>query len=87
MFARLMKIPSASQAPVSGHFLNYGFNRVRFVAPVPAGSRLRGHFRTADEQPGSDKGETIVAVDVLVELEGADRPALVAQWLAAWVRD
>ena len=58
--------------------INYGSNKVRFTAPVPAGSRvrLRMTFRAVDDV--ADGGVRIVA-DCLMELEGADRPALVAE--------
>jgi acyl dehydratase len=85
MFANALQIPSISYAPVSGRFLNYGFNRLRYVVPVPAGSRIRGHFRTASRQPEPSDGKRILVFDVLVELEGSLRPALVAEWLSAWM--
>ena len=64
--------------------LNYGFNRIRFVAPVPVGSRLRGHFvlRTAG-QIRSDQRQLVY--DATVEIDGHDRPALVAEWLMRYV--
>ena len=55
--------------------INYGFNRVRFVSPVPAGSRIRGRFAV---QKVTDNE---VAWLVTVELEGSQKPALVAEWL------
>ena len=55
--------------------VNYGLNRVRFVSPVPAGARIRAHF-TAQEV-----GDTQVIWAVTVELEGATKPALVAEWV------
>jgi acyl dehydratase len=60
--------------------LNYGFDRVRFVSPVPAGSRIRGRFalRRA-ERIGTDQRQLVY--EVTVERGGADRPALVAEWL------
>ena len=59
--------------------INYGFDRVRFVAPVPVGKRIRGCFALADldEAPG----KLTAHWDVTVEIEGADRPALVAAWI------
>jgi acyl dehydratase len=59
--------------------INYGFNRVRFVNPVKVGSRIRARAVTADvEQKGS-------AIDITrsftVEIEGEDKPALVAEWV------
>lgn len=64
--------------------LNYGFDRVRFVAPVPVGRRIRGHFvlRKAEAVGGSQRQLTY---DVSVEIEGGSRPALVAEWLTRYV--
>ena len=59
--------------------LNYGFNRLRFTGPIPAGSRVRGRFtlKALDEIEGGV--QTTWAV--VVEREGSDRPCLVAEWL------
>jgi len=64
--------------------LNYGFNRLRFVAPVPVNSRVRGRFvlRSA-EQIKPDQRQLVY--EASVEIEGAERPALVAEWLARFV--
>ena len=61
-----------------GRSINYGSNKVRFTAPVPAGSRVRliMTFHTVDDT--ADGGVRIVS-DCLMELEGADRPALIAE--------
>ncbi|MEM6308627.1 MAG: MaoC family dehydratase [Pseudomonadota bacterium] len=60
--------------------LNYGFDRLRFVAPVPAGARIRGHFAlTAAENKGPDR--LLLTVGVTVEIEGSETPAIVADWL------
>jgi acyl dehydratase len=63
--------------------LNYGFDRVRFVAPVPVGRRIRGHFvlRKADVVSSSQRQLTYEAT---VEVEGGNRPALVAEWLTRY---
>jgi acyl dehydratase len=60
--------------------VNYGFDRIRFLAPVPAGARIRGRFalRSVEERA---PGEVTVAWDVTVEIEGAEKPALAAIWL------
>ncbi len=60
--------------------VNYGLNRVRFLAPVPAGSRIRGRFRLADVSRRAD-GAVQATYGVTVEIEGADRPALAAEWV------
>ena len=63
--------------------LNYGFNRVRFVAPVPVGRRVRGRFllRNAEVVSSSQRQLTY---DATVEVEGGSRPALVAEWLTRY---
>ena len=62
--------------------VNYGFNRLRFVAPVRTGSRVRGHFQLKDfdVQPGQRWTATW---NVSVEVEGGAKPAIVAEWLNA----
>jgi acyl dehydratase len=63
--------------------LNYGFDRVRFVAPVPVGRRVRGHFALRSAQiVGSSQRQ--LTYDVTVEIEGGSRPALVAVWLTRY---
>lgn len=59
--------------------LNYGLNRVRFVSPVPAGSRIRGQFRLAAVEEIKDGVQA--TWEVTVEREGGDKPACVAEWL------
>jgi acyl dehydratase len=59
---------------------NYGFNRLRLIAPVPSGKRIRGRFRLKDSVERSP-GEWLLTYDVTVEVEGQDKPALVAEWL------
>jgi acyl dehydratase len=60
--------------------LNYGFDKVRFIAPVKTGSRLRGRFflRSMEEKK---PGQWVSVFDVTIEIEGEDKPALVAEWL------
>ncbi len=56
--------------------INYGFNRLRFVSPVPAGSRIRARFKVQSVQ------EDGVTWSVIMDIEGSEKPALVAEWLA-----
>lgn len=65
--------------------VNYGLNKVRFTAPVPVGSRLRGGFRllALDEVPG---GAVQLTVEVAVEREGVTKPVCVAEMLARHYR-
>lgn len=60
--------------------VNYGFDKLRFLAPVPAGSRIRGRFKllSAEDKGG---GRWLLKHELTVEIEGADKPALIAEWL------
>jgi|SRR5687767_3877972 acyl dehydratase len=60
--------------------VNYGLNRVRFTSPVPSGSRVRGRFTLAKYEK-IDGGGVQVTWNVLVEREGAEKPALIAEWM------
>lgn len=67
-----------------GYFLNYGFDRMRLVSPVPVDSNVRGRFRTLDNYT-DEKGRQMVKFSAEIEIEGEDRPALVGEWLAIWI--
>ncbi len=58
--------------------VNYGLNKVRFPAPVPVNSRLRGRFVLVAFEPIADGGAQLT-MDVTMEREGADKPVCVAQ--------
>ena len=59
--------------------VNYGFNRLRFPAPVPAGSRIRARVTLNALKESSDHVE--IAWGVTIEIENSAKPALVAEWL------
>jgi acyl dehydratase len=60
--------------------VNYGFDKLRFLAPVPAGSKVRGRFRllSAEDKGG---GRWLLKHELTVEIEGGEKPALIAEWL------
>jgi acyl dehydratase len=60
--------------------INYGLNRVRFTSPVPVGSRVRARFTLQKFEPIEGNGVQ-VTWSVVVEIDGAAKPALVAEWL------
>ena len=60
--------------------VNYGGNKVRFLAPVRSGKRVRGHF-TLDGADEKAPGQLLLKHSVTVEIEGEEKPALTAQWL------
>ena len=75
MAADVMQVPDTTRMAV-----NYGLDRVRFIAPVRAGKRVRGHFTLAaadDKAPG----QLLLRHNVTVEIEGEPKPALTAEWL------
>lgn len=60
--------------------LNYGFERVRFLQPVPTGSRIRArHVLVGIDDKGG--GRFVVRTHVTIEIEGVVKPALTAEWL------
>ena len=60
--------------------VNYGFDKLRFVSPVRAGSRVRGRFTLTEAKLRKPK-ELQSRTNVTVEIEGEDKPALVADWI------
>jgi acyl dehydratase len=60
--------------------LNYGFDKIRFLAPVRVGKRVRGHIEilSVDQK---DDNRFLIKQGISVEIEGEDTPALVAEWL------
>ena len=64
--------------------VNYGFEKVRFVAPVRAGRRIRGRFRLEGLTQRSAR-EYQSRKAVTVEIEGEEKPALIADWLSLYV--
>lgn len=73
MVGEMVEVPDASMG------VNYGSDRVRLTAPVPVGSRVRGVGRLDHTEPKA--GGHLMHVDVTVEIEDADRPALVGRFL------
>ena len=60
--------------------VNYGLNKVRFTAPVPAGSRIRGRFTLAKYE--RIEGGVQVTMHVVFEREGGDKPVMIAEAIA-----
>jgi acyl dehydratase len=60
--------------------LNYGLDKVRFVAPVKAGARVRARAILKSAQPQAS-GNTLIKLDCTLDIEGEDKPALVAEML------
>jgi acyl dehydratase len=85
-YLTLSLLPAASYEllPVDGTVINYGLNRVRFPAPVPAGSRVRASFRLEEVEPVPHGVQ--VTMTATVESDGGDRPACVAEVIFRYLR-
>lgn len=75
MAAEGMLVPDSIKMAV-----NYGLDRVRFIAPVRSGKRIRGRFRL-DSVEEKAPGQLLLRHTVTVEIEGEEKPALTAEWL------
>jgi acyl dehydratase len=83
VLSMLAKLGRAADFALEGVTMgvNYGFERVRLVAPVRAGKRIRGRFvlKALEERAA---GQVLATLAVTVEIEGESKPAVVADWLA-----
>lgn len=75
MGASAMLVPEGRRMVV-----NYGFEKVRFIAPVRSGKRVRGRF-TLSAMEEKKPGQWHFLHKVVVEIEGEERPALQAEWI------
>lgn len=60
--------------------MNYGFDKIRFLAPVKTGKRVRASVKLLDVQEKAP-GQLLMKNEFVVEIEGEDKPALLAEWL------
>jgi acyl dehydratase len=65
--------------------VNYGFDKVRFLAPVRSGERVRARFVLAEAQE-KEPGRWLLKYAVTVEIEGRAKPALSAEWLTMQIQ-
>lgn len=75
MAAHVMLVPDSLKMAV-----NYGFDKIRFIAPVRSGKRVRGRFHLASAEE-KRTGQWQFVHNVTVEIEGEDKPALTADWI------
>ena len=71
---------SALEKPAVQISVNYGFNKVRFLSPVKSGKRIRGQFKLLELEE-KRPGQWQQTVEVTVEIDGEDKPALIAEWI------
>jgi acyl dehydratase len=84
MLVQLSRAAASTEYPPGIEFgLNYGLNRVRFPGPVPVGARIRLRSKLSDVAPRS--GGYLVTTENTVEVEGQEKPGLIAEWLTLLV--
>lgn len=71
---------------VVGYDLNYGLNRVRFISPVPVNARFRNRMSIKSVEQRED-GSYLITSENMIEIEGQERPALVAEWIGLISRE
>ena len=71
---------SLGAMPEAKMVVNAGFNKVRFLSPVRSGKKVRGIFTLA-ELTEKKPGQWQQVLDVSVEIEGEEKPALIAEWI------
>lgn len=66
--------------------INYGLNRVRFLAPVPSGARIRGIITLGKVEP---RGENKILTEnkIVVEIENQEKPAMLGTWVTLLIKD
>jgi acyl dehydratase len=84
LFAPLRSETPRPRLPGMRTGVNYGFDKVRFISPVRSGSRIRAHF-TVTELRRAGPGQVRELMDVTLEIDGIERPAVVANWLTMYL--
>lgn len=79
-----MKQQSTQAAKSGGYPLNYGFDRLRLVTPIPVNSRIRGEFKLLEIEDRGN-GQHLTKIGATIEVEGKAKPALIAEWLTMWI--
>ena len=85
MIYQVMRFPLDGDAEKDGYPVNYGFNRMRFVEPVVVDSRIRVRTTLMDVTERKP-GQLQLTWDLIIEIEGVERPALVAEYLSLWIK-
>lgn len=85
MLTALLRESTGAELPPGIRYgYNYGLDRVRFVEPIPVGCRIRNRMTISDVRMRGH-GRVLVTTHNEIEIEGCDRPAMVADWLVLFV--
>ncbi len=73
---------------IQGHevVINYGLNRIRFLAPVPSGARIRGRITLSKVTPRGT-AQILTENKVIVEIENSEKPAMLGTWVTLLIKD
>lgn len=82
--SRPVRVAAVDEA--ADYDLNYGLNRVRFIAPIPVDMPFRNRIVVKDLQRRED-GRYLLTTTNTIEVKGSDRPALVAEWIGLMARE
>lgn len=74
-------LESAVEKPQVAMSINYGFDKVRFLSFVKSGAKVRGHFKLL-EMEEKRPGQWQQTNEVSIEIEGEEKPALIAEWIS-----
>ena len=66
-----------------GYLMNYGFNRIRLINPIPLGARVRAAFKVSENGIKERESVTVIPLQFTIEIEGCGRPATSGEWLLA----
>lgn len=82
VLSMISKLGTAADFVMEGVYMgvNYGFEKVRMVAPVKSGKRIRGRFVLKD-MVARAPGQWLSTLGVTIEIEGESKPAIIADWL------
>lgn len=82
----LLRYDREGRAGGGGYPLNFGFNKIRFISPVPVNSKISATLTLLSVEERKP-GQSMRTYRVTMNIEGQDRPALVGEWLAVWVSE
>jgi len=81
LLSRLYELASPPRPDGIKFAINYGMNKMRFVTPVKSGQRVRGVFKLLSFEE-KRPGQWQMTLEATVEIEGGEKPALLAEWLS-----
>ena len=82
----LLKYDRDGRIATGGFPLNYGFNKMRLISPVPVDSKISMTLKLIDVTQRKS-GQLMLTMEVIISIDGQETPALVGEWLSIWVSE